>query len=344
MSCPVRAKLFVNQMRRGRLLARSCRHDQFVDGPYRPSGRNAFPSGITRSTIMSPTQAKPGSRTEIRLSARAHTTPVDRAHAPPDPQPSTTENGQTQARLASGIPAQIRSVAAPQLSYVDPGSDLSLSPTERDNRMIVIGTDTHKASHTVAAVDDATGRVLAERTVRAKRRSFEDLLRWARRLGGECVWAIEDCRHVSDEQQKLDEQVEQQTERRTTSSRATCLRPPSWDVQSVAEVRERVAGDDRVDGRQPQDEIVVLAARVRVNAERPRSGSIEVSFAFVCAQPGEVLTLHAAHASRLPPAFGRGWPTARGDEARLELAREFAREPMRRGVALDDVLVAVADD
>ena len=33
--------------------------------------------------------------------------------------------------------------------------------------------------------------------MRAKRRSFEDLLRWARRLGGERVWALEDCRHVS---------------------------------------------------------------------------------------------------------------------------------------------------
>ena len=63
--------------------------------------------------------------------------------------------------------------------------------------MIVIGTDTHKASHTAAAVDEATGRVLADRTVRGKRRSFEDLLRWARRVGRERVWALEDCRHVS---------------------------------------------------------------------------------------------------------------------------------------------------
>ena len=191
MSCPVRAKLVVNQMRRGRLLARSYRHDQLVDGPYRPSGRNACPSGITRSTIMSPTQAKPGSSTEIRLSARAHTTPADRAHGPPRP---TADHDRERSNPGVGCiqdPAQIRSVAAPQLSYVDPGSDLSLSPTERDNRMIVIGTDTHKASHTVAAVDDVTGRVLAERTVRAQRRSFEDLLRWARRLGGRARLLIE---------------------------------------------------------------------------------------------------------------------------------------------------------
>src|SRR4051794_2600610 len=63
--------------------------------------------------------------------------------------------------------------------------------------MIVIGADTHKASHTLAAVVEGTGRVLAEHTVGAKRRSFDDLLRWARALGGQRVWAIEDCRHVS---------------------------------------------------------------------------------------------------------------------------------------------------
>jgi transposase len=63
--------------------------------------------------------------------------------------------------------------------------------------MIVFGADTHKQSHTLAAVSEATGRVLADRTVRATRRSFDDLLVWARGVEGERVWAIEDCRHVS---------------------------------------------------------------------------------------------------------------------------------------------------
>src|SRR3954453_9807294 len=63
--------------------------------------------------------------------------------------------------------------------------------------MIVIGADTHKQSHTVGALDGATGRVLADRTVSAKRRSFEDLLAWGRGVGADRVWAIEDCRHVS---------------------------------------------------------------------------------------------------------------------------------------------------
>ena len=63
--------------------------------------------------------------------------------------------------------------------------------------MIVIGADTHKHSHTVGAIDAMSGRVIADRTVKAKRRSFDDLLLWARGLDGERVWAIEDCRHVS---------------------------------------------------------------------------------------------------------------------------------------------------
>ena len=63
--------------------------------------------------------------------------------------------------------------------------------------MIVLGADTHKVSHTLAAVEEGTGRAIAERTVKAKRRSFDDLLCWGRSLGEERVWAIEDCRHVS---------------------------------------------------------------------------------------------------------------------------------------------------
>jgi transposase len=63
--------------------------------------------------------------------------------------------------------------------------------------MIVLGADTHKASHTVAAVDAGTGRMIDDRTVKAKRRSFDDVLGWGRELGRDRVWAIEDCRHVS---------------------------------------------------------------------------------------------------------------------------------------------------
>ena len=63
--------------------------------------------------------------------------------------------------------------------------------------MIVLGADTHKRSHTVAAVAAATGELMGEQTVQVGHRGFDALLRWARGLDGERVWALEDCRHVS---------------------------------------------------------------------------------------------------------------------------------------------------
>jgi transposase len=64
--------------------------------------------------------------------------------------------------------------------------------------MIVLGADTHKRSHTIAAVAAATGELLGEWTVPVVgRRGFDALVVWARGLDGERVWALEDCRHVS---------------------------------------------------------------------------------------------------------------------------------------------------
>ncbi len=63
--------------------------------------------------------------------------------------------------------------------------------------MIVLGADTHKRSHTVAAVAAPTGELLGERTIPVGRRGFGALLERARRLDGERVWALEDWRHVS---------------------------------------------------------------------------------------------------------------------------------------------------
>jgi transposase len=63
--------------------------------------------------------------------------------------------------------------------------------------MIVIGTDTHKQTHTVSAVFAGTGQLADELTAPARRAGFAELLRWARELDAERIWAIEDCRHVS---------------------------------------------------------------------------------------------------------------------------------------------------
>ena len=63
--------------------------------------------------------------------------------------------------------------------------------------MIVIGTDPHKQSHTVAALDARTAEQLHSLTAKARDAGHERLLAWARSLDDERVWAIEDCRHVS---------------------------------------------------------------------------------------------------------------------------------------------------
>ncbi len=63
--------------------------------------------------------------------------------------------------------------------------------------MIVLGADTHKRSHTIAAVAGGTGELLGEKTVKVDAAGFAALLAWARGLESERVWALEDCRHVS---------------------------------------------------------------------------------------------------------------------------------------------------
>jgi transposase len=70
-------------------------------------------------------------------------------------------------------------------------------PNEGTVHMIVIGVDTHKGSHTLAAVDEGTGRVRGSREIKADDAGHLAAVRWARELDEERVWAIEDCRHVS---------------------------------------------------------------------------------------------------------------------------------------------------
>src|SRR5262245_26593274 len=97
-------------------------------------------------------------------------------------------------------------------------------------------------------------------------------------------------------QHELDRQIEQRTEP-LDDVVARHVRPTAeLDVEPVTEVGERVAGDDRVGRRQPEDEVVVLTAGVRMDAERPRPGAVELSLAFAGAEPGEVFALHAAYA------------------------------------------------
>jgi transposase len=61
--------------------------------------------------------------------------------------------------------------------------------------MVIIGTDSHKHSHTVVAVD-GNGRRLATLTVATTPAGHRELLRWAAAFAPR-TWALEDCRHLT---------------------------------------------------------------------------------------------------------------------------------------------------
>ena len=60
---------------------------------------------------------------------------------------------------------------------------------------VVIGVDTHVATHAAAAVDVATGGVLAQITVNADAEGYAELVEFADRVAEECsglrAWAVE---------------------------------------------------------------------------------------------------------------------------------------------------------
>ena len=61
--------------------------------------------------------------------------------------------------------------------------------------MVVVGSDSHKRTHTFVAAD-ANGRQLAHKTVAATPAGHREGLRWAEQWP-ERTWALEDCRHLS---------------------------------------------------------------------------------------------------------------------------------------------------
>jgi transposase len=64
-----------------------------------------------------------------------------------------------------------------------------------DWTMVVLGVDSHKATHTIAAVD-ANGALLQHVTVKATPAGHLEAMRWAEKFV-EVRWALEDCRHLS---------------------------------------------------------------------------------------------------------------------------------------------------
>ena len=112
--------------------------------------------------------------------------------------------------------------------------------------MNVIGVDAHKYTHTAAPVDEATGRASRDLTVPATEDGHLELLDFARRLGGERVWAIEDCRQVSGA-----------LERFLLEAGETVIRVPP-NMMARARKTERVRGKS-----DPIDAVAVARAAIR---------------------------------------------------------------------------------
>jgi transposase len=104
--------------------------------------------------------------------------------------------------------------------------------------MIVIGADTHKSTHALAAVDAGTGQVVGEREIAADDGGHRQALQWARQLDSDVVWALEDCRHVS-----------HHLERALVTSGERVIRVPP-KLMGVSRRGEREAGkSDQIDAR-----------------------------------------------------------------------------------------------
>lgn len=131
--------------------------------------------------------------------------------------------------------------------------------------MIVIGVDPHKATHTAAAVERATGQVVDELTAAARTDGFRRLLEWAAAVGDERLWAIEYGRHVAVglERFLLDhgEQVVRVPPKLMASERKTARsygKSDAIDAMAIARaaIREPGLPVGRLDG--PEREIALL--------------------------------------------------------------------------------------
>jgi transposase len=142
--------------------------------------------------------------------------------------------------------------------------------------MVVIGTDSHKRTHTVVAVD-GNGRKLAEKTVATSADGHLELLRWARRWRERC-FAVEDCRHLT---RRLEadllrggERVVRVPPKLMAGTRRSAREPGKSDpidALSVARaaLRERDLPTARLDG--PEREVRLLVDhRVSLIGERTR--------------------------------------------------------------------------
>ena len=196
--------------------------------------------------------------------------------------------------------------------------------------MIVIGADTHKATHTCAAVVAATGELLEDRTVLARCAGFGALLAWGRGLGPQRTWAVEDCRHVSG---GLERFLIERGERVVRVA-------PKLSAQTRGSVRERGKSDTI-------DAVAIARAALREGLD-----SLPVAFLDEQARAIKLLGEHRTalvcertrHQNRLRWLLHDRWPEFEIPAQALDRARWLDRVARRLARAEQAVDVRIARD
>jgi transposase len=101
--------------------------------------------------------------------------------------------------------------------------------------MVIVGIDAHKRSHTAVAVDEA-GRKIGQHTTGTTSADHLALLNWAEQFGGERLWAIEDCRHLS-----------RRLERDLLGAGGRIVRVPTKLMAHVRDAARSYGKSDRID-------------------------------------------------------------------------------------------------
>jgi transposase len=182
--------------------------------------------------------------------------------------------------------------------------------------VIVLGIDAHTQSHTAAALDAASGELVAELTVEATDAGGEELLAWARALDGERLFALEDCRALTGRLERL-----------LLTAGEPCLRVPT---RLAARSRRR----SRRRGKSDAIDAACVARAALAEPDLPRA---------TLPGPEEDLRLLAAHRSDLVAERTRTQQRLRWHLVALELPLKVPPRRLSRKCWLARLEEALAD-
>jgi len=149
--------------------------------------------------------------------------------------------------------------------------------------MIVLGADTHKRSHTIAAVSARTGELLGEQTVLAGAEGAAVLLRWARGLGVERVWGWRIATRFGlvgadfDRARRAGSACRKQVDGGVAAGSSW-----AWQVRQHRRARGRASGAARGPGHVAGGALRRARARLAVAGRSPRAAGLRGVSDFLC--------------------------------------------------------------